>query len=318
MITQIAHDFDFDPTHGYTVEKLLQVGAPEEPEDFEAFWRRTYKSAMAINLAITEKSIESPHPNYSLYRVEYNSLGNVRIGAWLSVPKSGAIKKLVVMGHGYGGRDEPVFDGPVNEAAYIFPTVRGFQLSPHPDYPGNGHEHVMVGLESKESYSHRGSVVDYWLAASVLIQRFPEAAENLYYIGGSFGGGIGSLMLPWDARFKKAYLNIPSFGNHPLRVTLPCVGSGQAIQAHYQNGHPEILETLAYFDAAIAATYIKIPVFVAAALFDPAVPPPGQFAVYNSLAGPKSLFIREADHFEIDSRELDNAAIHSRLVRWFQ
>ncbi|MEZ5576382.1 MAG: hypothetical protein R3F44_12440 [Candidatus Competibacteraceae bacterium] len=37
---------------------------------------------------------------------------------------------------------------------------------------------------------------------------------------------------------------------------------------------------------------------VAAARFDPAVPPPGQFAVYNALAGPKELFVLRAGHFD--------------------
>ena len=35
-----------------------------------------------------------------------------------------------------------------------------------------------------------------------------------------------------------------------------------------------------------------------AARFDPAVPPPGQFAVYNALAGPKELFVLRAGHFD--------------------
>lgn len=167
-------------------------------------------------------------------------------------------------------------------------------------------------------YDSLGSVADYWLAASALLELYPQAKDRLYYLGESFGGGIGALMLPWDARFKKAYLNIPSFGNHPLRITLPCVGSGQSIQEHYHEGHTEILNVLQYFDAATAASHIQIPVFVAAATFDPAVPPPGQFAVYNALPGPKELFIRQAAHFDLAGNEHDDAAIHARLRRWFQ
>jgi cephalosporin-C deacetylase len=29
------------------------------------------------------------------------------------------------------------------------------------------------------------------------------------------------MALPWDDRFQRAYLEVPSFGNHPLRVQMP-------------------------------------------------------------------------------------------------
>ena len=125
------------------------------------------------------------------------------------------------------------------------------------------------------------------------------------------------MLLPWDKRFKRAYLNIPSFGNHPLRVTLPCLGSGAAVREKYLEEGDKVLEVLQYFDAATAAAHIQIPVFVAAALFDPSVPPPGQFAVYNALAGPKQLYLRQAAHFELAGNEHDDAAINVRLRRWF-
>src|SRR5690606_36006055 len=109
----------------------------------------------------------------------------------------------------------------------------------------------------------------------------------------------------------------PSFGNHPLRVTLPCEGSGKAVKARYDQGDTAILDVLQYFDAATAAGFIRLPVFVAAATFDPAVPPPGQFAVYNALPGTKELYLRQSAHFTLSGNEHDDAAIHARLLRWF-
>jgi len=41
---------------------------------------------------------------------------------------------------------------------------------------------------------------------------------------------------------------------------------------------------------------------VAAALFDPVVAPPGQFAIYNALRCPKELFVLDAGHFEYPAR----------------
>jgi cephalosporin-C deacetylase len=272
---------------------------------------------MRIPLNIIQRRIESPHPQHHLYEIEYDSLHGVRIGGWLVVPADGKFDRSVVCGHGYGGRESAEFNLPTPKALGIFPCIRGFHRSIHAEIPNNGHQHVMHGIGSRETYSHRGSVVDIWCAASALISLYPGAAENLHYQGASFGGGIGAMALPWDTRIKKAFLDVPSFGNHALRVTLPCVGSGEAVQNFYHQGHPEILEVLQYFDAATAAKHVRIPTLVAAALFDPAVPPPGQFAVYNALAGRKELFVRQAAHFSFPGEAEENARLHAVLCGWF-
>ncbi|MFZ0790482.1 MAG: hypothetical protein WAM94_12775 [Chromatiaceae bacterium] len=93
-------------------------------------------------------------------------------------------------------------------------------------------------------------------------------------MGISFGSGIGALALPWEPRVARGHLNLPTFGHQPLRLRLPTVGSGAAVQA-FARRNLHVAETLAYYDAAVAARLIRQPVHVAAALFDPAVAPPG-------------------------------------------
>ena len=58
----------------------------------------------------------------------------------------------------------------------------------------------------------------------------------------------GRSCCPWDQPgISGAFLDYPSFGHHPIRLTLPCVGSGQAIRDHGGERH---LPVLRYFDAA--------------------------------------------------------------------
>jgi cephalosporin-C deacetylase len=313
----IIHPHPFDPTYGYSLDDLFQVPAPAAPHDFAEFWKQTYAQAMQIPLNLECRKISSPEPEFELLEVEYDSWDRVRIGGWVVVPKDGEIECGAVVGHGYGGRETAGFDEPFNHAAIIFPCARGFHRSAHAEIPNNAQEHVLYGLESRETYSHRGSVVDYWLAASVLLELYPQIAKRLYFKGGSFGGGIGALLLPWDQRFIKAHLGVPSFGNYPLRVTLECSASGKAVKDFYDAGHPEILDVLKYFDAATAAALIQIPVSVDAATFDPGVPPPSQYSVYNAIPTQKELFIRQAAHFDLAGNHHDDAAIHARLRRWF-
>lgn len=311
-----AHDFSFDPTYGYDLDRLLQVGAPAEPVDFASFWQQTYHEARQTPLQIETRPIRSWRPDLEVFEIEYTSRQGARIGGWLTRPRGSRPRRGVVVGHGYGGRDAPDFDLPGPPATAIFPCLRGQSRSATPAIPELAAGHVLSGIETRETYVHRGCAADLWCAASALIEIAPEAADNIHYMGGSFGGGIGAMALAWDSRFKLGFLSVPSFGNHPLRVTLPCTGSGESVR-HYYKDRPEVLDVLAYFDSAVHAGRIGIPVLCECALFDPAVPPPGQFAVYNALAGPKELAVRQAGHFSYPAEADDNRRLREALEGWF-
>lgn len=293
-----THGFPFDPTHGYDLDRLLEVGAPEPPPGFDDFWRGKYAEARAVDTAPQVGALEEERDGVRVHAVSYTSAGGFRVGGWLTVPADGRVARGMVVLHGYGGRDAVDVPLPPPGTAAIWPCARGLGTrSLDPAIPSVSAGHVLHGIGSREGYVHGGCVADAWCAASALLELVPRAAHRLALTGVSFGGGIGALALPWDERFARGALVVPSFGNHPLRLTLPCTGSGEAVRGHHAR-HPEVTDVLGYFDAAVAATRIRVPVHVGAALFDPSVPPPGQFAVYNALAGPKELFVLAAGHFE--------------------
>jgi cephalosporin-C deacetylase len=291
----VEHSFNFDPTYGYSQEQLLAVEVPKGPEDFDPFWQETAAETAAIPLHLESKQVESPVDGFNLFEINFDSWGGVRSGGWLVVPEQ--VERGFVMGHGYGGREGPEFGLPAENAAAIFPCAPGFHRSARVDIPDNSQEHVVHLIESRETYILRACVASLWSAASALLELYPQVGEELYYAGGSFGGGLGALALPWEKRFRKGYLSVPTFGQHPIRVQCACEGSGKAVRSYYMR-HPEVSEVLQYYDAATAATRVEIPVLVSAALFDPAVPPTGQFAVYNGLGEGRELFVLKAGHFE--------------------
>jgi len=148
----------------------------------------------------------------------------------------------------------------------------------------------------------------------VMIDMFPDAAGNLNYMGGSMGGGMGALMLPWDSRFKAAYLDVPTFGAK-IRFDYPSTGSGDACRLYIQD-HPEALDVLSYFDASVSALHLKIPTIVTPALFDPCVAPVGQFSVANSIPESfRTMFIRETGHFSPTEKDKELLAHVDKLRR---
>jgi cephalosporin-C deacetylase len=183
--------------------------------------------------------------------------------------------------------------------------------------PWHSSAHVIHKIESRDQYVLRGATVDTWLAASVLLELFPDTTENLNYTGCSFGGGMGALALPWDHRFKHAYLDIPTFGHHHLRLKYESLGSGESVRKFYDT-HPDIIETLRYYDAALSAKYIKIPVVCTPALFDPVVVPPGQFAIANALNSQSETIILPTGHFDSPESTEIKEKLDPRLEKMFE
>jgi cephalosporin-C deacetylase len=299
------HDFPFDPSYGAGLDDLLRVPAPQGPADFDAFWRGRYARARAVDTEPRVGRLVEERDGVRIHEVSFVSVGGVRLGGWLALPADGPAERGFVIGHGYGGRDAagPDVPLPAPRSAAILPCVRGMvERGLVPGIPAESAAHVLHGIESRESYVIGECVADLWCAASALLELVPELAASghgLGYLGESFGGGLGALALPWDDRFTAGQLTVPTFGNHPLRLTLDCAGSGAAVRAYHAE-RPEVLDVLRYFDAATAARRIRVPVLVAAALFDPSVPPPGQFAVHAGLPedSGRELHVMDAGHFD--------------------
>jgi cephalosporin-C deacetylase len=375
------HSFPFDPTYGYTLETLLEVQPPPAPADFLAFWQARYARALEVQTKPEFRLCKPPTPDMQLYMIRYLSTDGFRIGGWLLKPKYGPLERGVVVGHGYGGREAPDLNLPFPRAALLFPCFRGISLSKRPPVSSDPNFHVLHDIDKTDKYILGGCVEDLWVGVSVLQNLFPELEGRIGYMGRSFGGGIGALALPVETRVARAHLCVPTFGNQPLRLTLPTQGSGEAvrnyakrlakhakqqyrvqgniqgnIQGNTQNSiqgdlqnndsvqndmqndmqtpiqnniqnsvQNDVMQTLQYYDAATAATHIQIPMHIAAALFDPVVAPPGQFAIYNALPSrssplerPKTLFTLEAGHFDFPGLAQQEAELLEQLHIFFE
>ncbi|MFD7429842.1 acetylxylan esterase [Streptomyces sp. NPDC059818] len=320
-MSSFVHDFPFDPAYGCTLDDLSAIPAPPAPDGFADFWRARYEAARTVATEPEIGPLEDERDGVRIHGVTFTSVGGARLGGWLALPADGPARRGFVIGHGYGGRQEagPDVPLPLPGAAAILPCVRGMGARGRTaGVPDVADAHVLHGIESRETYVIGDCVADLWCAASALHELVPElaGAGPLGYLGESFGGGLGALALPWDDRFGAAQLTVPTFGNHPLRLTLPCVGSGESVRTYHRE-HPGVTEVLSYFDAATAAGFLERPTLVAAALFDPSVPPPGQFAVYNALAGERELLVLSAGHFEHAGSAEETAGLVAERRRFF-
>ncbi|WP_295383944.1 acetylxylan esterase [uncultured Thiodictyon sp.] len=314
----LTHGFPFDPSYGYRLEDLLELQPPPEPADFATFWQARYQRALAVDANPRLRPADVSDPRMRVHELEYSSTAGFAIRGWLLTPLGGPPRRGFILGHGYGGLDRPPLDLPRDDAAYLIPCVRGLCRSRCPPIPEDPDGHVVYGIEHRDSYLVGGCVEDLWTGASALLGLFPELTGHLGYLGTSLGGGLGALALAWDARIGRGHLNVPGFGHQPLRLALPTVGSAAALQRLAQTrAQGPLLDTLAYFDSALAARHIRQPMLVAAAGFDPAVAPPGQFAVYNAIPGDKRLCLLTAGHFDYPGRRAEEQRLMAQLWAFF-
>ena len=305
------------PAHRYDLPTLRNIQGPKAPADFQAFWQQRFQKVSQFQPRPELRDTGKDHGQWRLFDLNYESTNSTRIGGWILLPSQGRFERAIVVSHGYGGREGPDLDLPFQNVALVFPCCRGLGRSPHHKISSEAHWHVLHDIDKIDHYVLGGCVEDIWLAFTVTKRLFPQASGRLGYLGESFGGGIGALALAWDHRVQRAHLNVPSFGHHPLRLQIPTLGSAASVQRFHQD-HPQMTEsTLAYYDAAVAASHIRIPVHCACALRDPVVAPPGQFAIFNQLAGPKELAVLSGGHLEYPGKAKEHETLRQRIAKFF-
>lgn len=294
----------FDASYGHTLETLRAVAPIAPPEGFAERWMRWRDEARRVDAAPVILSTDHAAAR-RVSVIEHSGVDGTRLRAWFVEPASGAARVGVVHTHGYGGRDSIDLARVPDDAAAIFPVARGLPtLNAGVGAPEPRDEHVLAGIDDPDRYVLGLCARDLWLAADALVELVGDLP--LYYVGESFGGGIGALALPWDDRYVGATLIVPSFGQYDERLAVACVGSGEAVREHV-GAHPEARETLRWFDASSAMTLARIPVRVEAALWDQYVPPQGQFAVANAV-GTLELEVLPAGHAEYPGSDAVTAA----------
>lgn len=313
-MSDICHS---DPHYTYCLQDLLTVNTPPAPRDFDAFWQSAYQSAVSVapNPVFTDTG-RLVH-GWQVHDICYQSTEGQTIGGWMLLPLDRTPTRAFVISHGYGGRQAPDFHLPFDDAALFFPCCRGISRSATSPYSSDPYWHVRHDVDKKDRYILRGCAEDIWLMVSVIEQRFPDLKGKIGYLGISFGGGVGMLALAQEKRIARAHVNVPTFGNHRLRLRIPTTGSGRSLQDFFAEDPYTLIRTLRYFDAANAAERVSIPIHFALALRDAVVTPPGQFAIYNQVRSEKRLFVLEAGHEPYPNQDQQSQQLLAELADFF-
>ena len=279
----------------FSKEELLKIKGDTPVEGFQEFWEKQYAAARAWKCDYkVEGELWSPESDCHIYKVRFNSIDGFSIGMWVVRPavSTGGM----ISAHGYGNPSVPPV--PVSPGRTIaVPCVRGLGLSQCKEIPWLLWAHAGYGFESPEKYVITGGVRDLWIALTIMIDMFPDTAENIVCRGGSLGGGMGAMCIPWDKRIHYGDLDVPTLGgrivlNYPCPPQTPGETRRQKALASEEG-----MRIIDFCNASAAAQFIRVPTLITPALSDPSVPPPGQFAVANSIPEEfRIMRIKEAGH----------------------
>ena len=275
--------------------------------DFESFWEKTRVELGRVAPNTSRHPLESEDRALGFERLDFNSLGEVRVSGYAIRWKDGVPRPLVVHSHGYEGELDPVWHWARAGVNVVGVEARGYGRSedalPSPSSWG----YVLTGIESPEEHVLRGAVCDYMRAVEVGREILGASVSRTVLHGASFAGGLAVMAESILQAADLLVVAVPSFGWAEGRRFFVREGSGKEIN-RYLEAHPgseeDLMLVLSYFDPMNFAHDIRCPTLVGLGVEDNVVPAPTVYAIADRLGGPHEVMELPVSHTERPEEKL--------------
>jgi len=279
---------------------------PEEPADFDAFWKQTLDAAAAAASEPESVPFDAGLATVEVRDVTFSGWAGQPIKAWLLLPRerSGPLP-AVVQYIGYnGGRGVPWEWLTWSAAGYAHLVVDnrgqgggGKTVADTPDVAPEGHGSsspgfLTRGIEDPAKHYYRRLITDAVRAVDA-VKALPEVdPARVAVLGGSQGGGLALAVAGLRDDLAGAIADVPFLSHYRRASQITDEGPYSEI-ARYLKGHrfevEEVMRTLSYFDATNFAARARCPGWFSVALMDKICPPSTVFAAYHRYGGPAQI-----------------------------
>jgi cephalosporin-C deacetylase len=302
---------------------------PAEPEDFDAFWKRTLAEAAGHDLAERFEPHDAGLSEVEVYDVSFAGWGGHRVSGWLVLPRHapGPVPCVVQYLGYHRGRGNPHDHllWPAAGRAVLVVDVRG-QGAAGGDHPGATADPVggenpqspgfmTRGILAPEQYYYRRVYTDAVRAVDAAARHPAIDPGRVHVSGASQGGGIATAVAGLRDDIAGALVDTPFLTHFRRAVEMTDADPYQEIVRFLQTrrgSDEQVFRTLAYFDGRHFAARAGCPVLYSAALMDQICPPSTVFASYNRWAHPR----KEIEVYTWNGHE-GGAADHRRVqLRW--
>ncbi|MBO7721065.1 MAG: acetylxylan esterase [Kiritimatiellae bacterium] len=291
---------------GFDIEKIKP--AVPEPEDFDAWWAEQFAEQAKIADPVTLKPISnkawSDKYDYFCVRAKTITADGCSYGI-LSVPKKktgkfGCIAITQCVGPGYSEPDpnyarEDMMTLALNVHPWD-PTAPDYQeVYKRENEKCPKKAYMFRGMESRENYHYRNAILGCKTLIDYIRAR-PDFSGELFYIGGSQGGGFGLIL---GGIFKDAFraisVQMPAmcdFGGYTIGRRSGWPYPGDVNDKLHPDDRAAALVRFGYFDGVNWAKRIKSPILFTIGMMDDCCPVSGTIAAYNSVPRSTPKFIQ--------------------------
>lgn len=276
-----------------------------EPQDFDAFWKRTLDETRRIPLAPKFVPLESGLKTVDVFDVSFQGYAGHSIKGWLLAParREGRLPCVVeYIGYG-GGRGFPIDWLTWSSCGYahFVMDTRGqgsvWQKgdTPDPEEAGGNPQvpgFMTRGVLSPETYYYRRVFADAVRAVETA-RMFPSVdPDRVVLTGGSQGGGIALAVSGLDERVMAVMPDVPFLCHYRTATEITDRDPyGEIVQfcKIHRDKVEQVFGTLAYFDGINFAARAQCRGLFSVGLMDDICPPRTVFAAYNHFGGEKEI-----------------------------
>jgi cephalosporin-C deacetylase len=267
-----------------------------KPADFDAFWDNVKFELAKVKPKYKVTAMPKlDKDNRHVYLFEMQSLGDMTIRGWLTVPvsKNPNKKFAVLLGlPGYQVGLEPMM-GTDDDLAIITLNVRG-QGNSRGRVNTRRDEFIFYHVENKNKYVMRGVIADCLRGIDFIFSRPELKHDQILVSGGSMGGFLSLATASLDKRVRLCSAQNPIFCD--IRglvgtVTWPINDITKYVRTQPGLSFDKVLDNLDYFDAKNFAANITCSTIMGIGLLDPFAPPANEYAAFNNLKGEKRMMV---------------------------
>jgi cephalosporin-C deacetylase-like acetyl esterase len=287
-----------DTTHyafGYEVD---QINSPmHKPADFDEFWKKALDELAEVNPAYKiEEAPEKSTSDYKVYRIEMNSLENVRVNGWLTMPRTlikGKKFPVVVLFPGYQVLMRPLF---FNDFIGLSLNVRGMDKKSEA-YPVPENEEILTyNIRDPEKYIYRGIYMDCIRAIDFVFanQEMGMDVGRITVLGGSQGAALAMVVSSLrNKQIQTCIADVPIYCDMYTNLAMEPQMREEAFTFRYINRYldrnkgsfskAEFLQNFSYFEIQNFVPNIRCTVLMGASFLDALAPPTTIFCAFNKL-----------------------------------
>ncbi len=281
---------DYDDTiktvFGY--KPLLIKTASHKPDDFDQFWEDSRKELNAIDPDYTvEYNKELSTPTHKLYNVSFQSLNNVTVHSWLSIPRLRGNYPVMVVMPGYKQKVKPFF---AEDQAIFCVLVRNTNdLIKAGKNLNDENEFCIFNIANREDFIYRGVIMDCLRSMDFIFSHAEIGLDikRVFLSGGSQGGALSLITASLDHRIAICETENPIFCDFYNYYGIASAKTPNEFPFVYYTKTKipwnKLMSVLSYYDVQNFVPNIYCPCMFAIGTRDPIAPPTCIFAAYNKL-----------------------------------